>query len=103
MFSAASALQRAQAAREVILSAGAIQSPQLLQLSGIGPRGPAAAALDIPVVADLAGVGENLQDHYQARTIVRLRKRRVAQRRRAQSAQARRDGLRMAGRAGRDR
>ena len=63
-----------RAAREVILSAGAIQTPQLLQLSGVGP----AALLDslrIPVVADLAGVGENLQDHYQARTIVRLRKR----------------------------
>ncbi|HVF63021.1 MAG TPA: GMC family oxidoreductase N-terminal domain-containing protein [Casimicrobiaceae bacterium] len=60
---------------EVILSAGAIQSPQLLQLSGIGP----AALLRshrIPVVADRPGVGENLQDHYQARTIVRLNERR---------------------------
>ena len=65
----------ARAAREVILAAGAIQSPQLLQLSGVGP----AALLrehGIDVVADLPGVGENLQDHYQARTIVRLRERR---------------------------
>jgi len=66
--------ERATAEREVILAAGAIQSPQLLQLSGVGP----AALLGqhgIRVVADSPGVGENLQDHYQARTIVRLRKR----------------------------
>jgi len=64
----------AVAAREVILAAGAIQSPQLLQLSGVGP----AALLrhhGIAVVEDLPGVGANLQDHYQARTIVRLRAR----------------------------
>jgi choline dehydrogenase len=67
-------LQRARAAREVILAAGAIQSPQLLQLSGIGPADH-LGALGIAVVADVPGVGENLQDHYQARTIVRLRKR----------------------------
>ncbi len=51
---------------EVLLSAGAIYSPQLLQLSGIGP----AALLQsrgIPLVADLPGVGENLQDHLQIR------------------------------------
>jgi choline dehydrogenase len=67
--------QVARASREVILCAGAIQSPQLLQLSGVGP----AALLrthGIPVVHDLPGVGANLQDHYQARTIVRLRERR---------------------------
>ena len=58
----------------MILAAGAIQSPQLLQLSGIGPP-DLLRALGIPVVADSPGVGENLQDHYQARTIVRLRKR----------------------------
>jgi choline dehydrogenase len=65
----------ARAEREVLLAAGAIQSPQLLQLSGIGP----ASLLrehGIRVVADLRGVGENLQDHYQARTIVRLSERR---------------------------
>jgi choline dehydrogenase len=51
---------------EVLLAAGSIQSPQLLQLSGIGPR----ALLDrlgIPVVHDAPGVGENLQDHLQIR------------------------------------
>jgi choline dehydrogenase len=70
----AGAESRVRAAREVILAAGAIQSPQLLQLSGVGP--PAVLRpLAIPVVADLPGVGENLQDHYQARTIVRLTKR----------------------------
>jgi len=65
----------ARAAREVILCAGAIQTPQLLQLSGIGPAS-LLRSLGIAVVCDLAGVGANLQDHYQARTIVRLRERR---------------------------
>jgi choline dehydrogenase-like flavoprotein len=64
----------ARTAREVILAAGAIQSPQLLQLSGVGPP-DLLRRLGLPVVAALPGVGENLQDHYQARTIVRLRKR----------------------------
>ncbi len=65
-------LHSARAEREVILSAGAIQSPQLLQLSGIGP----ASLLErhgIPVLLDSPEVGENLKDHYQARTIVRLK------------------------------
>ena len=53
-----------RAEREVILSGGAINSPQLLQLSGIGPA-DALQALEIPVVADLPGVGENLQDHLE--------------------------------------
>jgi choline dehydrogenase len=59
-------LKAARCRAEVLLSAGSIQSPQLLQLSGIGPR----ALLDrfgIPVVHELAGVGENLQDHLQIR------------------------------------
>ena len=56
------------ARREVLLCAGAVQTPQLLQLSGVGP--PALlAALGIPVVQELPGVGENLQDHLQARVI----------------------------------
>ena len=55
-------------ASEVILSAGAIQSPQLLQLSGIGPE-KLLSSLGIPVVADLPGVGENLQDHLALRLI----------------------------------
>jgi choline dehydrogenase len=68
------AVQTARASREVMLCAGAIQSPQLLQLSGIGPP-DVLRRLGITVVAALPGVGENLQDHYQARTIVRLTKR----------------------------
>jgi choline dehydrogenase len=60
----------AHARVEVILCAGALQSPQLLQLSGVGP----AALLQshgIPVVHALDGVGANLQDHLQARVIFR--------------------------------
>ena len=51
-----------RADREVILCGGAINSPQLLMLSGIGPADD-LASLGIPVVADLPGVGRNLQDH----------------------------------------
>lgn len=64
----------AAADREVILSAGALQSPQILQLSGIGPAG-LLRGLGIPIVADSPEVGRNLQDHYQARLIVRLKQR----------------------------
>ncbi|MBN3531463.1 choline dehydrogenase [Burkholderia cenocepacia] len=62
-----------RALREVILAAGALQSPQLLQVSGVGP----AALLDrhgIAVVADRKGVGENLQDHLQVRLIYEVTK-----------------------------
>lgn len=55
----------AHAAREVILCAGAIGSPQILMLSGVGPAA-ALSGLGIPVVADLPGVGQNLQDHLAA-------------------------------------
>ncbi|WP_272642196.1 choline dehydrogenase [Marinomonas mediterranea] len=54
----------ASASKEVILSAGSVGSPQLLQLSGVGPK----AVLDkanVPLVQDLPGVGENLQDHLE--------------------------------------
>ena len=68
-------LRSARAEREVILSGGAIQSPQLLQLSGIGPAG-LLHKLGIPVRLDAPEVGENLKDHYQARTIVRLKEKR---------------------------
>ena len=54
----------ARARREVILCAGAINSPQLLLLSGIGPADQ-LVALEIPLVADLPGVGKNLMDHMQ--------------------------------------
>ena len=50
------------AAREIILSAGAVNSPQILQLSGVGPGGT-LAPFGIPVVLDNAAVGGNLQDH----------------------------------------
>jgi choline dehydrogenase-like flavoprotein len=59
--------------REIVLSAGALQSPQLLQLSGVGPA-DLLRKLGIPVVADAPEVGRNLQDHYQARMIVRLKR-----------------------------
>ena len=49
---------------EVIVCAGAFGSPQLLQLSGVG-NAAELSALDIPVVADLPGVGENMQDHLE--------------------------------------
>jgi choline dehydrogenase len=65
----------ARADREVILAAGALQSPQLLQLSGVGP----AALLrrhGVDVVVDAPDVGARLQDHYQARVIVKLKEKR---------------------------
>jgi|SRR5690554_5683412 len=55
-------LQQFTAKKEVILSAGSVESPKLLELSGVGDA-KRLAAFDIPVVADLAGVGENLHDH----------------------------------------
>ena len=72
---AAGERQRARADVEVIVAAGALQSPQLLQLSGIGP----AALLQrhgIAVAVDSPEVGRNLQDHYQARVIVKLKEKR---------------------------
>lgn len=64
--------KQATAKCEVILAAGALQSPQILQLSGIGPKG-LLEKHKIPLVADSQEVGENLQDHYQMRTIVKLK------------------------------
>ncbi len=52
----------ADASREVILCGGSVNSPQLLMLSGIGPA-EHLRAVGVPVVADLPGVGRNLQDH----------------------------------------
>jgi choline dehydrogenase len=54
-----------RAAREIILCGGAINSPQLLLLSGVGPAAQ-LAAFGIPVVHALPGVGQSLQDHYSA-------------------------------------
>jgi choline dehydrogenase-like flavoprotein len=61
----------AAARREVILAAGAIGSPQILQLSGVG-HVDALAALGIPVQHELPGVGENLQDHLQIRMMYKV-------------------------------
>jgi choline dehydrogenase len=62
------ATRQAMARKEVIVSAGAINSPQLLLLSGIGPAA-ALAEHDIDVLVDRPGVGANLQDHLTAPTI----------------------------------
>jgi choline dehydrogenase len=66
-------IRRARARREVLLAGGSLQSPQLLQLSGVGP----AALLrehGIDVVHELPGVGENLQDHIGCRVIYKVKK-----------------------------
>jgi choline dehydrogenase len=63
---------RLRCTREVILTAGAINSPQLLLLSGIGPA-EELRDKGIAVVADRSGVGKNLQDHYQTRIAYRCR------------------------------
>ena len=60
-----------RARREVILSAGAIGTPHLMQTSGLGPAA-LLARHQVPVVVDLPGVGENLQDHLQLRTVYRI-------------------------------
>jgi choline dehydrogenase len=59
------------ASREVVLSAGAIGSPQILQLSGIGP-GEVLRQQGVEVKVDLPGVGANLQDHLQIRTVFKV-------------------------------
>jgi choline dehydrogenase-like flavoprotein len=64
-------LRRILARKEVILSAGAIASPQLLQLSGVG-NGAFLREHGIDVVHHLPGVGENLQDHLQLRPIYKV-------------------------------
>ena len=59
-------------APNIILAAGAVQSPKILEMSGIG-QGERLMALGLPVVHDLPGVGENLQDHLQLRPIYEVR------------------------------
>jgi choline dehydrogenase len=66
-------IKRARARREVLLSGGSLQSPQLLQLSGVGP----AALLKehgIELVHELPGVGENLQDHIGCKVVYKVKK-----------------------------
>jgi choline dehydrogenase-like flavoprotein len=60
------------AAREVILCGGAVNSPHVLQISGIGPAAH-LQAIGVPVVHDLPGVGANLNDHYVVRISHRVR------------------------------
>ena len=59
-------VREAKADAEIVLSAGAVASPQLLEISGIG-QAERLQALGIPVVHELPGVGENLRDHYAPR------------------------------------
>ena len=61
-----------RAAKEVILSGGTVNSPQLLQVSGIGPA-PLLQSLGIEVRHALPGVGENLRDHYAPRFVARVK------------------------------
>ncbi|KAL2255661.1 hypothetical protein VTK26DRAFT_2934 [Humicola hyalothermophila] len=63
----------AYASREVIVSGGAYNSPQILKLSGVGPRAE-LERFGIPLVADLPGVGTNLQDHYETSVTAKVPK-----------------------------
>jgi choline dehydrogenase len=65
-------LHRLKAVREVIVSGGSINSPQLLQISGIGPA-EHLRSIGVDVVHDLPGVGGNLSDHYAVRVSCRIR------------------------------
>ena len=65
-------LQTARVNKEIIICAGAIGTPQLLQLSGIGDGG-LCQRLEIPSIVHLPGVGENLQDHLQIRAVYQCR------------------------------
>lgn len=66
--------RKVRAAAEVILAAGAIGSPQLLQCSGVGPA-DLLAKVGVPVVHALPGVGQNLQDHLQVRLVFKTKER----------------------------
>jgi choline dehydrogenase-like flavoprotein len=68
---ASGAPRRAMATREVILAGGAFNTPQLLMLSGVGPRATLTAN-GIPVRIELPGVGQNLQDRYEVAVVNRM-------------------------------
>jgi choline dehydrogenase len=72
-FSQHGGIRRLRARREVIMAGGSINSPQLLQLSGVGP-GTLLQSLGIEVVHDLPGVGENFQDHIGGRITYKARR-----------------------------
>ena len=61
-----------RARREIVLSGGSVNSPQLLQLSGVGPAG-LLKDIGVPVHHELAGVGENLRDHFVLRMVARIK------------------------------
>ena len=61
-----------RARREVIISAGTINTPRLLQISGVGPAG-LLNDINVPVVQDLPGVGQHLRDHYGVRMVSRVK------------------------------
>ena len=82
------ALQDVRASKEVILCGGTVNSPQLLQVSGIGPA-PLLQSLGIAVRHALPGVGENLRDHYAPRFVARVKG--------AMSINERSHGLRLVG------
>lgn len=63
--------ERVQAAREVLICAGAANTPKLMQLSGLGPA-QHLTSLGVPTLVDLPGVGENLRDHYVVRSVARV-------------------------------
>ncbi|ADP19282.1 GMC oxidoreductase family protein 5 [Achromobacter xylosoxidans A8] len=67
-----SQVRAVRARREVIVSCGAINTPKLLQLSGLGPA-ELLRQHNIDVVRDLPGVGENLSDHYSVRVVARVK------------------------------
>jgi len=69
---ASGAKRTVKARNEVLVCAGAVNSPKLLQLSGLGP-GSLLRSFGIEVVRDLPGVGENLRDHFGARLVARAR------------------------------
>lgn len=72
-FSQHGEIRRVRARREVILAGGSINSPQLLQISGVGPA-TLLQSVGIAVVHDSPGVGENLQDHIGGRVMYKARK-----------------------------
>lgn len=61
-----------KARREVVLCGGTLNTPRLMQISGVGP-GELLNGLGVPTVSNLAGVGENLRDHYAVRMVAQVR------------------------------
>ena len=64
--------QTVHARREVVLSAGTVNTARLLQVSGIGPAG-LLGDIGVPVLHELRGVGENFRDHYAVRVVARAK------------------------------